>query len=255
MTLNYEPRTLFLDIETAPAKAYIWDLKTRYVPLSQVAEDGYVLCYAAAWEDFDEGEFASTWDHGEKQMVEWAWELLDEADVVVTYNGNGFDLPRLNSEFLKYRLGPPTPYHSIDLYQTVSRKFRVLSKSMNHMLRLLDLDEKVKHKGMELWTGCMEGVAEDQALMEEYNVGDIITLQELYNDLRPWIDNMPNFALWMEPSDEPKCRCGSTDLRFKGYKRTSVFSYKQYLCNSCGQYPRERFAEETRENRRKDILR
>ena len=131
-------RTLLIDIEAAPAKAYIWDLKTRYIPIKHVAEDGYVLCFSYAWyaEDDDAIYSVARWDRGgEKAMIKKAWELLNEADCVIHYNGDNYDLPRLNTEFLKYRLGPPAPYHSVDLYKTVSNTFRVLSKSMQQIGR------------------------------------------------------------------------------------------------------------------------
>jgi hypothetical protein len=225
-------KTLLIDIETAPAKAYIWDLKTRYVPLSQVAKDGHVLCFAAGWLGEDHVYFSSRWDHGEKAMVQTAWDLL------------------------KYRLGPPRPAHQIDLYRTVSGQFRVLSKSLKHMLSILSLENKLEHKGMELWTGVMAGNKEDQKIMEEYNIRDISTLEPLYYELLPWIKGHPNVGLWMEPADVPLCtHCGSSKLRFKGYKRTSVLSYKQYQCQNCLTWNRERYSEEVGENRRKDILR
>lgn len=247
-------KTLYIDIETAPAKAYIWGLKTRYVPISQVAEDGYVLCFAYRWEGSDEVGFYSLWDHDHDTMIDAAWSLLDEADAVISYNGNGFDFPRLNAEFLVSRLGPPSPYHSIDLYRTTS-KFRILSKSMKHMLKILSLDNKLEHKGMELWTGVMTGVKADQLVMEEYNIQDVIVMEELYEELLPWIDNHPNRGLYMEPGDKKVCpNCGGTHLRNKGYKRTRVLTYKQYQCLDCGFYPRERFTEDKGKNRRPEIL-
>lgn len=249
-------KTLYIDIETAPAKAYIWDLRTRYVPISQVEEDGYILCYAYRWGHEDDIWFSSRWDHGEDAMVNLAWDLLDEADCVIHYNGDNFDIPRLNTEFLKYKLGPPSPAHHVDLYKTVRSTFRVLSKSMKHMLSLLELDSKLEHKGMELWTECMAGDKEAQQIMMDYNVQDVAVMQELYEMLRPWIRNHPNEALWMEPEPDGKlrCRCGSTDLRFKGYKRTKVLRYKQYKCNACGFYPRERYAIDSGKDKREDVL-
>jgi uncharacterized protein YprB with RNaseH-like and TPR domain len=136
-------RILKIDIETAPAKAYIWDLKTRYVPITQVAEDGYILCYAYQWHGEDDIWISTRWDHGQEAMMHLAWDLLDEADAVIHYNGNNFDIPRLNTEFLKYRLGPPSPSHHIDLYRTVAQNFRVLSRSMNHMLHILGMESKI----------------------------------------------------------------------------------------------------------------
>ncbi len=140
---------------------------------------------------------------------------------------------------MRHRLGPPSPYHGIDLYRVVNSKFRVLSKSLKHILDILGLENKLEHKGMDLWTGCMAGNEEDQAIMEEYNIRDVTTLENLYNELLPWIDNHPNVALWMEPSEAPKCpNCGSENLRSKGYSQTKVFNYKRYHCQDCGKYSR-----------------
>lgn len=248
-------KTLYIDIETAPALAYIWGLKTRYVPISQVAEDGYILCFAYRWDHEDEVGFWALWEQGHDAMVKAAHELLSEADHVVTYNGTSFDLPRLNSEFLIGDYGPPHPYHHTDLYLGV-KKFRVLSKSMNHMLRLLDLDEKLETKGMELWTKVMEGDKEACLQMEEYNVQDVIVMKELYEKLYPWLDNVPNRSLWMEPNTDGEltCRCGSTNLRFKGYKKTKVLRYKQYQCRDCKSWMRERYTVDKGPNKREDVL-
>ena len=249
------PKTLLIDIETAPAQALIWDMKTRYVPYDQIVEDGYILCFAAGWLGEPTVEFASRWDQGYEWMVQRAWELLDEADVVIHYNGNNFDIPRLNSEFLVNRMGPPSPAHHVDLYRTVAGKFRVISRSMRHMLHLLGLESKLKHKGIELWVGCMTDVAGDQKVMQQYNVQDVIVLEDLYHELLPWIDNHPNVALWMKEGPNMKCpNCGSEDLENKGYKHTRVLSYKQFRCHGCGFYPRVRFAKETGKSRRGDIL-
>jgi len=248
-------RILKIDIETAPAKAYIWDLKTRYVPLKQVAEDGYILCFAYQWHGEDDTWISSSWEHGEKSMIQLAWELLDEADAVIHYNGNNFDIPRLNTEFLRHGMGPPSPSHHIDLYRTVAQNFRVLSRSMNHMLNILGMESKIEHKGMELWTNCMKGVKEDQRLMEEYNIQDVNVLGDLYMELRPWIKTHPNVALWMPAGRHPLCPiCGSSKLKFKSYKNTKVLSYKQYHCQECGAYPRERFTRDKGPNKRSDVL-
>ena len=79
-------------------------------------------------------------------------------------------------------------------------------------------------------------------------------MQELYEVMYPWLDHVPNKSLWMEPGDKPKCRCGSEDLRFKGYKRTKVLTYKQYHCNDCGSWMRDRYAEDSGKARRKDVV-
>ena len=64
---------------------------------------------------------------GKKKMLKEIHAMLDEADVVVTFNGDKFDLKILNQEFLMAGLGPASPYKSVDLYKVVKRKFRFTS--------------------------------------------------------------------------------------------------------------------------------
>ena len=248
-------RRLYIDIEAAPALAAIWGLKTRYVPLDHVVADGYILCFSYWWEGDDTVGFYSLWDHGYENMIEAAWSLLDEADHIITFNGKSYDVPMLNTEFLVSHMGPPAPYYHTDLYQEC-RQFRTISSSMKYYLRILGLENKLEHKGMDLWFGCMNGVREDERIMEEYNIRDVEVMPEFYEILYPWLNNVPNEALYMTPNEQGKlaCRCGSTDLRFKGYKRTKVLSYKQHQCKACGSWLRERYAEDTGKARRTDVV-
>ena len=251
-------KKLFLDIETAPSTVYVWGLFNQNVQLNQIVEPGYTLCWAAKWEGEREIMFSSLQD-GELPMVERIYGLLDEADAVIHYNGKKFDIPILNSEFLKHEMTPPAGYHQIDLLHTARKHFRLTSNKLDFVAQHLGLGQKVAHKGMELWRGCMGNNATDWAIMEKYNKQDVRLLPKLYKRLLPWIDNHPNVALWMEHGDDPICpNCGNKHLRFKAYRRTRVLSYKQYYCDpdkgGCGFYPRERFAQETGRNRRKDVL-
>ncbi len=90
--------------------------------------------------------------------------------------------------------------------------------------------------------------------MLEYNLTDVDVMFSLYEELRPWIKNHPNVALWMEEGVKPKCpHCGSENMRFKGYKRTKVLGYKQYNCKDCGAWSRERQAADGFK-KRKDVV-
>jgi len=251
---TYSPiKVLLIDIETAPAQAYIWDLRTRYVPADRIVEPGYTLCFAAKWEGQREVMFHSLWTDGEKKMIKAAHKLMDEADVIVHYNGNKFDTPHLQRDFLAHGLGPTSPATAIDLFRTVKSEFKFMSSGLNYVSKALGIGSKTKHKGMELWTEVMDGDEKAQRIMERYNKQDVRLLERLYKALQPWIKNHPNRGLWMEPGENPYCpSCGSQKLRFKGYKRTLTLQYKQYHCKNCGAYPRARFSEKPT---RHDILR
>ena len=167
-------------------------------------------------------------------MVAQIWELLDEADAVVHYNGARFDIPTLNREFLMLGMTPPSPYHQIDLLRVVRSSFRFLSNKLDYVAQQLGVGGKVQHKGMDMWRECMEGDPISWAKMEEYNVEDVFLLERLYPLLLPWIKNHPNHALYQD-NTRPVCpNCGSEHVNKQGIETTKTLHYQRYKCMGCG---------------------
>jgi hypothetical protein len=258
-------RVLRIDIETAPNLAYVWGLFKETVVIDRLIEPGYTLCYAAQWEGEEEMLFDSVHQSPMDDMLSDLHDLLEEADVVVHYNGKKFDMPVINREFVKHGFLPPSPYQQIDLYHTVRRNFRFASNKLDFVARELGLGAKVQHKGMDLWKDCMatmdydfgeqcpEHIEQAWKEMQQYNEQDVVLLGRLYERLQPWVPNHPNRALFMDVDADPACpSCGSSDVRFKGYKHTRTMRYKQYQCNDCGSWSRARLSEKPT---RKELLR
>ena len=124
-------KVLVLDIETAPGRAFIWQLRTDYVPISQVIEHPRMLCFAAKWLHEKKVRFHSERE-GREEMIEAAWSLLDEADIVVGYNSRSFDIPHLQREMVELGYAPPSPWVDVDLLIEIpkNRNFRNISKLM-----------------------------------------------------------------------------------------------------------------------------
>lgn len=237
-------KVLALDIETAPNTAHVWGLFKQNISINQIQQTGRVMCFSAKWVGArGKPEFYSEWHDGEVAMLNRAWELLDEADVVLSYNGKSFDMPMLNRDFFKARMIPPMPYHHIDLLKTARRAFRFPSNKMDHICKELDLRQKMRHEGHELWTKCMDGDAKAWGRMMRYNTQDVRMLEDLYHEMRPWIDDHPNVALYKDGQvDTPTCpNCGSTDMVRKGLQHNRTQSYQRYRCNSCGTPARGRY--------------
>jgi hypothetical protein len=231
-------KILNLDLETAPAVAYIWDLKTRYVTPEKIATPKRVICFAAKWVGEDEVFFHSEWNQGHDEMIRAAWKLIDDADAVLHYNGKRFDVPHLNTEFLLANLLPPSPYSQIDLYKAVTNKFAFMSNSLKNVAKMLGTTSKIEHEGFDLWVKVMAGDEEAQARMKEYNIGDIYANEALYERLLPWIPNHPNVGLIA--GKEFACpTCGSEALRARGMARTAMSEYRRYQCQDCGKWSRE----------------
>lgn len=237
-------KILILDIETAPNSGYFWGLFKQNISINHLLETSRVLCFSAKWHGTrGKPEFWSEFENGSVEMLNRAWELLDEADVVLTFNGERFDLPVLNKEFIQAGMLPPLPYKSIDLYKVSKRRFRFTSHKLDHIARELGVTPKVKHEGFELWVKCMDSDPAAWRRMKRYNIGDVRTLAEVYEAMLPWIDNHPNFALYQDgPAERPTCtNCGSTDVIKRGTQPTKTQVYQRYQCKSCGTPLRGRY--------------
>jgi len=239
------PKILLLDIETAPAKAYVWGSNKQYVSIKQLVEQPYTLCWAAKWLGAPKKGlmFSSIEQDGAENMIAAIHELLDEADAVIHYNGTNFDIPTLNKDFLLEGYAPPSPFKQIDLYREVKHNFRFPSYKLDYVVQALGLGKKVAHAGMDLWKACMEGDAKAWKTMEKYNREDVLLLEALYEYLLPWIRQHPNFALYSE-TDRAMCtHCGSFKIQYRGYYYTKTMKYRRYQCQDCGTWDRERKAE------------
>lgn len=244
-------KILGLDIETAPAIAYIWSPKTRYVTSDKIISHGYTLCWAAKWLDGEYIKFRSIHHHTHEDMVMKMWELLDEADAVLHYNGSNFDIPRLNSDFIKMGLAPPSPYKEIDLLKTFRKKTGLMYKSLDEVAKFLGMGGKVSHKGMALWTGCMAGNEADWRVMKKYNIHDVNLMIDVYSRVLPWIGGHPNVAIYEPDGQEgPHCPyCGSANVKANGIERTQVLSYQRYRCTDCGANMKGRFTISAKDGR------
>ncbi|WQZ00960.1 DnaQ-like exonuclease [Stenotrophomonas phage StenR_269] len=237
-------KILVLDIETSPNLAYIWGLRNQFIGINQLVESSEMLCWAAKWKGEDATMTSSQFHNGKTEMVKAIHSLLEEADTVVTFNGERFDLPILNQEFLFAGLKPPKPYMSVDLYRTVSRRFRTPSNKLDYWLKRLGIEGKADTGGFELWVGCLNNDPVAWKHMVEYNVTDVVRTEQLLDRLLPWIPHMPmeTPTVNVETGEvQVTCSCGSTHIQRRGHKRTaSGLYYRQYQCQKCGKWFRER---------------
>lgn len=233
-------RILVLDIETAPNLAHVWGLWNQNIGLPQLLESSRVICFAAKWIGQKKVMFFSEHEHGHEEMMRAAHELLDQADVVVHYNGKKFDIPHLQTEFARYGLESPSPFKHVDLLATVRREFRFPSNKLDAVTKDLGLVGKAKHDGHILWIKCLLGDPAAWKQMKRYNVQDVRLTEDLYHRILPWIKNHPSRSLY---SGQEGCLCGSSNLERRGYAYTTVSRFQQFRCRDCGRWTRSGKAE------------
>lgn len=226
------PRVLIFDIESKPLLAYVWGLWDQNIGLPMIKENGGMICFAAKWTDSPEIFYFSDFKDGHQGMLDAIWNLLSEADIVVGYNSDRYDIRRINNEFLLAGMTPPKPYKSVDLMKINKVRFDLPSRKLDYLVQQTGNGAKLDTGGFELWIGCMADDPESWKRMEEYNIHDVIVTEAAYFTLLPWQTNPIHFGMFT--GDSHSCPyCGSLKLEAKGVNHSFVQTYDQFLCLEC----------------------
>lgn len=236
-----QPKILMFDLETSPLLAYVWRIwKQDINPTNgQLAiSENMILSWSAKW--LYEEEVMNDWMLSEEiireddsRVCESLWKLINEADVIVAHNANGFDVKLMNGRFLKNGLHPPSHYQVIDTLGHVRKKFRLVSTKLDYVAQFLGMGSK-NSTSFGLWINCMKGDEDAMKEMVEYCDQDVRLLEAVYLKIRPWIMPHPNFNVIVDSEDTMNCpTCGSTKHKKQGFYTTYANKYQQHKCNSC----------------------
>lgn len=246
-------KILLLDIETYPNLVHTWGLWQQNVAINQIITPGYTLCYAAKWLGEDGVYFDSIYMSKQDMFLNGLHKLLEEADAVVHYNGDNFDIPTINREFIIAGITPPSPSKQMDLLKTVKLKFKFPSNKLDYVAQALGVGKKVKHEGHELWIKCGENDPDAWATMMEYNINDVILLEKVYNILRPWIKGHVNYSL--KADNALVCpHCGSKKHQKRGFTHTLTSRFQRYRCSDCGTWFKDNVILNRNEYKTSEIL-
>ena len=237
------PKILVFDIETSPLKAYVWGKWKQDIQDSHIIDDWFMISWSAKW--LFDSEIMSdvltpkeALKKNDKRITKSVWKLLNEADIVIAHNGLRFDIKRVNSRFLEYDLKLPAPYETIDTLLHARRKFAMTSNRLDYLAKKLGFEGKIKTE-FGLWIGCLNGDQESLTKMNTYCDQDILTLEDVYLKMRPYIQPHPNIAITIADGITRCPTCGGTDLKSEGSYNTTVNSYEALRC-SCGALSRSR---------------
>src|SRR5712664_3569620 len=132
--INNKPAILLFDIESTHLKA---DWAT-------------ILCIGWKWYEDEKVNVPSLMDYvgwkkdvtDDSKLLKDFHKILNEADMLVTYFGKGFDMKMLQSKFLEIGLPvlPNTPH--VDLFFTVKANMTLTRKSLDNVSRYLSLENE-----------------------------------------------------------------------------------------------------------------
>ena len=242
-----QAKVLIYDIETSRihvnAKVFsMWNQNLRH---EDIEKPWIMLCFCAKWL-WEDGvmEYALTpeqienWD--DSSVTKALWDLFDEADIIIAHNNRKFDQKVAQTRFFAHRLHLPSPFTEIDTLVHARKKFKVPSNRLDYLGDFLGVGRKIEtEKG--LWDKVENNEEGAMDRMVKYNVQDVLLLERVYLEMRPYIQPHPNIGLHEEATGELICpSCGGTHLEPNGEYHTTVQVYQNYTCNDCGSHSRSR---------------
>ena len=151
-------KILTLDIETAPNLVYCWGLWNQNISIDNIVKPTYMLSWSAKWL----GQKRITYrDFEAEDFLTLIYDMLEEADAVVTYNGIAFDMKHLNREFVEAGMQPPHMPQNIDLLKTIRKQFKFPSNKLDYVANRLLGKKKVhveyRYGSTVCWGTTMRG--------------------------------------------------------------------------------------------------
>lgn len=257
-----EPKILIYDCENSLLKGYFWTMFKSFIPPEAVEQDQYLLTWSAKWlgDDAVMSDKLTNYPRFNEDItddfhiVESLWELFEEADVIVAHNNDRHDQQWLNMRAAYHGFPRYSPVKSVDTLKTLKRQFKLPSNSLKYVAKYFGLDLKLDNEGINLWIRCMNGDRAAFDEMEEYNIGDLFPLEQLYLRALPYMDSHPNLALYDDTLAVKRCpRCFSKNSleKLEKHAYTAVSKFEAFRCKCCGSVVRGRknvLTKEQREN-------
>ena len=231
-------RRLFLDIEVSPNIVMSWRVghKISLTP-DNIISERKIICAAWKWEGSKKVS-ALSWDalQDDLFLCRKLLDVMEEADEIVAYFGDGFDIPWLRTRFLFHGFDFPD-YKTVDPCAWARRKFYFNSCKLDYVAKYLGLGGKLE-TGYGLWKKVVIDHDPDALTeMVKYNRQDVALLEQVFQRLaivckpKSHIGVMNGLEKWTCPRD------GSENVKLSK-TRTTAAGTKQYQmqCNDCGGY-------------------
>lgn len=185
------------------------------------------------------------------ELVKAAYEVLVDADAMVTHYGSKFDFPFLQARLLHWGLPPLPPIPHIDTWRIARYKLKLSSNRLDNIAKFLGTETKIDTGGFSLWKDVYNNKKGARKQMSDYCAQDVECLDQIFTQLKSMSHLLPNMSLFKDGVCCPKC--GSHKVQKRGVSRTKANTYQRYHCQDCGAWSREKHPEKKGPN--KDVLR
>jgi len=214
-------RVLVYDIETSRVPALVFWTGKTYISHNQLRDEPKIISISYKWLGEDTVH-AIKWDknHSDESLMRKFLPIYNSAEMVVGYNNDKFDNKWINTRAAKYRLDVNLHVKSFDLYKQARKVLRLPSYSMEYLANYFGITPKRKHEGIAMWDKIQFGTEEvqEKALQDmiDYNVGDIITTEEIYVEMRKYFGHKTHLGVLLGKDRHTCPHCGGDNVEEYG---------------------------------------
>lgn len=232
-------KTKTMTVKPLPTKQpiYLWDLECTNLN----ADFGYILC--AGIKELGKGTVKtfSVADYpayskdptNDKDLVKDVRDYLATAGAWITWYGQGFDQPFLNSRLTYHRLTPLPPVPHIDGWRIAREKLKLHSNRLASVSSFLQIIEKTPLNG-PIWIKASAGDPAALKYVIKHCKQDVLVLEEAFENIRQLATSGPNVAIISGTGVGSCPRCGANKLQSRGFRITVSQQYKRFQCQGCG---------------------
>ena len=215
------------------------------------ADFGRLLCFGWKW--FDEGKahvrditqfpkrFASD-PTDDRELAEFARNLMLAADILVGWYSLYFDLPFLQTRLLAHGLDPIPPIAHDDGWKIARYSLKLHSNRLASVSQFLGLEEKTPLLPSH-WTRATAGHKPSIKYVVAHCRQDVLVLEQAYKKLRPYAKQPTNVNLTRNRQYLADCkengvmlcpRCGSDRMQKRGFSLARTSLRQRFQCVKCG---------------------
>lgn len=233
-------KILTLDVETSGLEVLVFALFNQNIGIEQIIKDMHLMSASAKWLHKKEIMYKDQRNvypmENDKSLTKWIRNLINEADIILGQNIDGFDIPIINTRIELNNILMPKPFRTIDVLKTKRKKFRFTSNKLEYTSKVLGGEEKMKSKkfpGISLWKECKKRNIEAWDEMEKYNKQDVLASESEYLRLIKW-DPKINMNLYHDRVENECSACSWTRFHKNGHAYTNTDKLQRYSCARCG---------------------
>jgi len=229
-------KRLFYDLETSMLVTWSWRTGKQFVGAHQILEHTKIISAHWKWEGEDKVHHLD-WGLNkqcDKKLLKKLIKEFDKADEIVAHNGDRFDMKWVRSRAIYHGLEMRSDYRTIDTLKLAKSNLNLPSYSLKELCKYYGLPNKIDAGGIETWKRIQFN-KDRQALdhLLYYGDGDIISLEAVYNCLKPYVKHKTNYSV-LRGNEKFHCpECAALPHYNKMYT-TATGTIKHYMkCPDC----------------------